>query len=326
MSFHRRTALAGLAGISFASLASPVLAQAWPARPIRLIVPYPAGGPTDILGRVLAEKLSIALGQQVLVDNKPGASGNLGSDLAAKAPADGYTLALGNNATHATNQSLFPNMPYDAAKDFAPVALVAGVTHVLVVHPSVPAKTIQEFVAWAKAQAGKLNYASTGNGSASHLTMELFKGMAGFEATHVPYKGTAPAVQDLLGGQVMASFQTMPSVIGQIRAGTLRALATTGKARAAALPDVPTAAETLFAGFESDAWFALFAPTGTPADIVTRVNAEALKALAMADVKEAAAKQGFAIMTSSPAELGSFVKAEIVKWAKVVKDSGAKVD
>jgi tripartite-type tricarboxylate transporter receptor subunit TctC len=321
--FRRRPFLAALGAIAIAPAAH---AEAWPARPIRLVVPYPAGGPTDLLARVIAEKLSAALGQQTIVDNKPGASGNLGSDIVAKAPADGYTLVMGNNATHATNQSLFPNHPYDAAKDFAPIALVAGVTHVLVVHPDVPANDIRAFVAWARAQDGKLNYASTGNGSASHLTMELFKGLAQFKATHVPYKGTSPAVQDLLSGQVMAGFQTMPSVIAQIRAGKLRALATTGKARAAALPEVPTVSETLFPGFESDAWFALFAPAGTPADIINRLNAETVKAMALPQVKEAAAKVGFDVVTSTPDELAAFVKVEIAKWAQVVKASGAKVD
>ena len=323
MSLRRRPFLAG---IGFAAIAATARAQSWPAKPVRLVVPYPAGGSTDVLARVIAEKLTTALGQQVIVDNKPGASGNLGSDIVAKAPPDGYTLVMGNNATHATNQSLFPNHPYDAAKDFAPIALVAGVTHVLVVHPDVPAADVRAFVAWARAQDGKVNYASTGNGSASHLTMELFKGLAKFDAAHVPYKGTAPAVQDLVGGQVPTSFQTMPSVIGQIRAGKLRALATTGKARAAALPDVPTVAETLFPGFESDAWFALFAPAGTPADIVGHLNAETLKAMALPEVKAAAATAGFDVVTSSPAELGAFVTVEIAKWAKVVKESGAKVD
>ncbi|HEX2885879.1 tripartite tricarboxylate transporter substrate binding protein [Vineibacter terrae] len=323
MPFHRRSFLAGL---SLMAAAPTARAQSWPAKPIRLVVPYPAGGSTDVLARVIAERLTATLGQQVIVDNKPGASGNLGSDLVAKAPADGYTLVMGNNATHATNQSLFPNHPYDAAKDFAPIALVAGVTHVLVVHPDVPATDIRAFVAWAKAQGGKVNYASTGNGSASHLTMELFKGLAKIDLTHVPYKGTAPAVQDLVSGQVSTSFQTMPSVIGQIRAGKLRALATTGKARAPALPDVPTVAETLFPGFESDAWFALFAPAGTSADIVTRLNGDILKAMALPEVKDVAAKAGFEVVTSSPAELGTFVRAEIEKWAKVVKASGATVD
>ncbi len=323
MPFHRRSFLAGL-GLMAAAPAA--WAQSWPAKPIRLVVPYPAGGSTDVLARVIAERLTATLGQQVIVDNKPGASGNLGSDLVAKAPADGYTLVMGNNATHATNQSLFPNHPYDAAKDFAPIALVAGVTHVLVVHPDVPATDIRGFIAWAKAQGGKGNYASTGNGSASHLTMELFKGLAKIDLTHVPYKGTAPAVQDLVSGQVSTSFQTMPSVIGQIRAGKLRALATTGKARAPALPEVPTVAETLFPGFESDAWFALFAPAGTPADIVTRLNGDILKAMALPEVKDVAAKAGFEVVTSSPAELGTFVKVEIEKWAKVVKASGATVD
>ncbi|TXL74434.1 tripartite tricarboxylate transporter substrate binding protein [Vineibacter terrae] len=323
MPFHRRSFLAGL---SLLAAAPAARAQSWPAKPIRLVVPYPAGGSTDVLARVIAERLTATLGQQVIVDNKPGASGNLGSDLVAKAPADGYTLVMGNNATHATNQSLFPNHPYDAAKDFAPIALVAGVTHVLVVHPDVPATDIRGFVAWAKAQGGKVNYASTGNGSASHLTMELFKGLAKIDLTHVPYKGTAPAVQDLVSGQVSTSFQTMPSVIGQIRAGKLRPLATTGKARAPALPGVPTVAETLFPGFESDAWFALFAPAGMPADIVTRLNGDILKAMALPEVKDVAAKAGFEVITSSPAELGTFVRAEIEKWAKVVKASGATVD
>jgi tripartite-type tricarboxylate transporter receptor subunit TctC len=320
----RRALVAGAAVVVLAPAAGR--AQAWPSKQIRLVVPYPAGGPTDILARTIAQHLSESLRQQVVVDNKPGASGALGSDIVAKAAPDGYTLVMGNNATHATNQSLYPNFPYDAAKDFAPITLVAGVTHVLVVHPDLPAKTVQEFVAWAKQNPGKINVASTGSGSASHLTLELFKGALNLDMTHVPYKGSAPAVQDLLGGQVQASFQTLPSVLPQIKADKLRALATTGRTRSASLPDLPTIAETAIPGFHSDAWFALFAPAGTPQDIVEKINDEVGDVLARPDVKLAAEKQGFSVEVSKTAELGDFVKAEIVKWAEVVKKSGAKVD
>ena len=212
-----------LLSLAFAAAAASARAQAWPAKPLRLVVPYPAGGPTDVLARSLAAKMGEGLGQQIVVDNKPGGAGNIGSDIGAKAAPDGYTLTMGNNATHATNQTLIPATPFDASKDFAAIGLTTTVTHVLVVHPDVPAKTIQEFVAWAKTEGDKLSYASTGNGSASNLAMELFKGATGLQAVHVPYRGSAPAVQDLLGGQVKCSFQTLPSVLAQIRAGKLRA-------------------------------------------------------------------------------------------------------
>ena len=301
-------------------------AQAWPTKPLRLVVPYPAGGPTDILARALAAKMGESLGQVLVVDNKPGGAGNIGSDIGAKAAPDGYTLTMGNNATHATNQTLIPATPFDAAKDFATIGLTTTVTHVLVVHPDVPAKTIQEFVAWAKTEGDKLSYASTGNGSASNLAMELFKAATGIQAVHVPYRGSAPAVQDLLGGVVKCSFQTLPSVLGQIRAGKLRALATSSLKRNANLPEVPTVDETLVKGFQADAWFGLFAPAGTPPEIVARLNAEMLKALADPATAETIARAGFDITPSTAAELAAFVKVEIVKWAKVVKDSGAKAE
>lgn len=322
MSLSRRLVFA----LPFAAAAVAARAQAWPTKPLRLVVPYPAGGPTDVLARSLAAKMSEGLGQQIVVDNKPGGAGNIGSDIGAKAAPDGYTLTMGNNATHATNQTLIPATPFDASKDFAAIGLTTTVTHVLVVHPDVPAKTIQAFVAWAKTEGDKLSYASTGNGSASNLAMELFKGATGLQAVHVPYRGSAPAVQDLLGGQVKCSFQTLPSVLSQIRAGKLRALAVSSLKRNANLPDVPTVDETVVKGFQADAWFGLFAPAKTPNDIIVRLNAEMMKALKDPATADVIVRAGFDITPSSPAELGDFVKVEIVKWAKVVKDSGAKAE
>jgi tripartite-type tricarboxylate transporter receptor subunit TctC len=322
MSLSRRVAFA----LPLVGVLGPAWADTWPTKPLRLVVPYPAGGPTDILARALAAKMGEGLGQQIIVDNKPGGAGNIGSEIGAKAAADGYTLTMGNNATHATNQTLIPATPFDASKDFAPIGLTTTVTHVLVVHPDVPAKTIQEFVAWAKAEGDKLSYASTGNGSASNLAMELFKGATGLQAVHVPYRGSAPAVQDLLGGQVKCSFQTLPSVLAQIRSAKLRALAVSSLKRNANLPDVPTVDETVVKGFQADAWFGLFAPARTPNDIVARLNAEMLKALKDPATAEVIVKAGFDITASSATELGEFVKLEIVKWAKVVKDSGARAE
>ena len=320
----RRLALA----LPLAALALPgaARAEAWPTHGLRLVVPYPVGGPTDVVARALAAKMGQGLGQTIVVDNKPGGAGNIGSDIVAKAAPDGYTLVMGNNATHATNQTLIPATPFDAAKDFAAIGLTTTVTHVLVVTPEVPAKTIQEFVAWAKAEGDKVSYASTGNGSASNLAMELFKTALDLKAVHVPYRGSAPAVQDLIAGQVSCSFQTLPSVLGQIRADRLRALAVSSLKRNANLPDVPTVDETMVKGFNADAWFGLFAPAGTPPEIIARLNAELQKALADPATAEIIVKAGFDITPSSAAELTAFVKTEIVKWAKVVKDSGAKAE
>jgi tripartite-type tricarboxylate transporter receptor subunit TctC len=301
-------------------------AETWPAHSLRLVVPYPAGGPTDVVARALAARMSEGLGQTIVVDNKPGGAGNIGSEIVAKAPPDGYALVMGNNATHATNQTLIPATTFDAARDFAAIGLTTTVTHVLVVNPEVPAKTVQEFVAWARAQGDKVSYASTGNGSASNLAMELFKTALDLKAVHVPYRGSAPAVQDLLAGQVSCSFQTLPSVLGQIRASKLRALAVSSLKRNPNLPDVPTVDETMIKGFNADAWFGLFAPAGTPPEIIARLNAELQKALADPATAETIVKAGFDITPSSAADLTAFVKTEIVKWAKVVKDSGAKAE
>jgi tripartite-type tricarboxylate transporter receptor subunit TctC len=322
MSLSRRVVLS----LPLVGLAVSTRAEAWPTKPLRMVVPYPAGGPTDVLARALAAKMGDGLGQQIVVDNKPGGAGNIGSEIGAKAAPDGYTLTMGNNATHATNQTLIPQTPFDASKDFAAIGLTTTVTHVLVVHPDVPARTIQEFVTWAKAEGDKLSYASTGNGSASNLAMELFKGATGLQAVHVPYRGSAPAVQDLIGGVVKCSFQTLPSVLSQIRSNKLRALAVSSLKRNANLPDVPTVDETVVKGFQADAWFGLFAPARTPDDIVGRLNTEMVKALRDPATAEVIAKAGFDITPSNPAELADFVKVEIVKWAKVVKDSGAKAE
>jgi tripartite-type tricarboxylate transporter receptor subunit TctC len=322
MSLSRRVALS----LPLLALAASARAEAWPTKPLRLVVPYPAGGPTDVLARALAAKMGEGLGQQIVVDNKPGGAGNIGSDIGAKAAPDGYTLTMGNNATHATNQTLIPATPFDASKDFAAIGLTTTVTHVLVVHPDVPAKTVQEFVTWAKAEGDKLSYASTGNGSASNLAMELFKGATGVQAVHVPYRGSAPAVQDLIGGVVKCSFQTLPSVLTQIRGNKLRALAVSSLKRNANLPDVPTVDETVVKGFQADAWFGLFAPAKTPDAIVARLNAEMMKSLKDPATAEVIVKTGFDITPSNPKELADFVKVEIVKWAKVVKDSGAKAE
>ena len=314
--------------LPFGALALPGMArgETWPTHSLRLVVPYPAGGPTDVVARALAAKMGEGLGQTIVVDNKPGGAGNIGSEIVAKAPPDGYTLVMGNNATHATNQTLIPATTFDAARDFAAIGLTTTVTHVLVVNPEVPAKTIQEFVAWARAQGDKVSYASTGNGSASNLAMELLKTALDLKAVHVPYRGSAPAVQDLLAGQVSCSFQTLPSVLGQIRAGKLRALAVSSLKRNPNLPDVPTVDETMVKGFNADAWFGLFAPAGTPPEIIARLNAELQKALADPATAETIVKAGFDITPSSAADLTAFVKTEIVKWAKVVKDSGAKAE
>jgi len=304
-----------------------VFAQAsYPSRPVRVVVPFPAGGTTDILARAAAQKLSETWGQQAIVDNRPGAGGNIGSELVAKAPPDGYTLLMGTVGTHAINSSLYPKMPYDHVKDFVPVILVAGVPNVLVVNPSLPVNSVQELIAYAKANPGKLNFASSGSGTSIHLSGELFKTMTGVQMTHIPYKGSAPALTDLIGGQVQLMFDNLPSSLAFIKAGKLRALAVTSATRSAALPDVPTIAESGVPGFEASSWFGLLAPAGTPRDIVTKVNADTAKWLASPDAKEKLAAQGAVAAGGSPEDFAKHIQAETAKWARVVKESGAKVE
>lgn len=311
---------------AFITAAGHAMAGPYPDRPVHLVVPYPAGGPVDVLARVLGEKLSATLGQPFIVEDRPGASGTVGSELVARSAPDGYTLVLGNNATHATNETLYPNLRYATLRDFAPIGLAATVTNILVVAPSLPAGSVQALIADAKANPGKLNYASSGSGSAAHLTAEMFKLMTGTNIVHVPYSGAAPAMTDLLAGRVGLMFATAPSAVAYVKAGRVRALAVTSAARWDGLPDVPTMAEAGVPGFTSEAWFGLFAPAATPPDIVGRLNTALVKAVAAEDVRTKLAAQGFRVASDSPDQFRAFVAAEIAKWAEVIRKSGAHVD
>lgn len=320
-------ALLSLAAIAVSMSFSPsALAQSFPSRPLRIVVPFPAGGTTDVLARAVAQKLTETLGQPVVVDNRPGAGGNIGAELVAKSPPDGYTLLMGTVGTHAINPGLYPKMPYDHVRDFAPVILVAGVPNVLVVNPSLPVNSVQELIAYAKANPGKLNFASSGNGTSIHLSGELFKTMAGVQIMHVPYKGSAPALQDMVGGQVQLMFDNLPSSLALIKGGKLKALAVTSSARAAALPDVPTMAESGLPGFEASSWFGLLAPAGTPQPAIAKLNAEVARWLASPEAKEKLLAQGAIAAGGTPEDFARHIAAETAKWQKVVKESGAKVD
>jgi tripartite-type tricarboxylate transporter receptor subunit TctC len=313
-------------GALFACIATLASGQGYPNRTIRLVVPFPAGGTTDILAREVAQKLTEVLGQAVVVDNRPGAAGNIGSDLVAKSAPDGYTLLMGTVGTHAINPSLYSKMPYDHVKDFAPVVLVAGVPNVLVVNPALPVKSVSDLIKLAKDKPGQINFASSGSGTSIHLSGELFKTMAGVDMTHVPYKGSSPALTDLIGGQVQIMFDNLPSALPQIKAGRLRAIAVTSLKRAPVLPDIPTINESGLPGFEASSWFGLLAPAGTPAPIVARINVEVNKWLQSGDAREKLLGQGAEAAGGSPEQFGNFIRGESEKWAKVVKASGAKVD
>jgi tripartite-type tricarboxylate transporter receptor subunit TctC len=313
-------------GALFACIATVASAQGYPNRTIRLVVPFPAAGTTDILARAAAQKLTEAFGQSVVVDNRAGAAGNIGSDLVAKSAPDGYTLLMGTVGTHAINPSLYSKMPYDHVKDFVPVVLVAGVPNVLVVNPALPVNSVADLIKLAKDKPGQINFASSGSGTSIHLSGELFKTMAGVDITHVPYKGSSPALVDLIGGQVQIMFDNLPSALPQIKAGKLRAIAVTSLKRAPVLPDVPTISESGLPGFEASSWFGVLAPAGTPAPIVARINAEVNKWLQSADARERLLSQGAEAVGGSPEQFGNFIRAESEKWAKVVKASGAKVD
>ncbi len=303
-------------------------ADPYPSRPVRMIVPFPAGGTTDIFARHVGDKLSKALGQNFVIDNRGGAGGNVGSDAVAKAEPDGYTILMGTVGTHAINQSLYTKMPYEALRDFAPVAFVAGVPNVLVVNPkAVKATTVPEFIAEAKGAGKKFNMASSGNGTSIHLSGEMFKQMTGVDLVHVPYRGSAQAINDLIAGQVECMFDNLPSSIEQIRAGNLRAIAVTSAKTTTALPNVPTIAESGgLPGFDASSWFGLFAPAKTPREIVEKLNLEVRKALEDPELRARFADIGGEIRAYSPDEFRGFVQAELDKWAKVVKASGAKVD
>jgi len=307
---------------------SPSLAhaQSYPNKTIRMIVPFPAGGATDIVARLVAQKLGDAIGQQVIVDNRGGAAGTIGSDLAAKSPPDGYTILIGTSSTHAIAQSLYAKLPYDSIKDFTPVVGIATATIVLSMHPSVPAKTVRELIVLAKAKPDALSFASSGSGGVSHLVGEMFKAQAGVQMLHIPYKGDAPALADLVGGQVSLEFGTALSFLPYIQSGRLKALAVTSLKRSQVMPDVPTVAESGLKGFEALQWFGVFAPAGTRAEVVTRLNTEIVKILQTADMRERLTKLASEVMADSPEQFAVFQKAEIAKWARVVKDSGARID
>jgi tripartite-type tricarboxylate transporter receptor subunit TctC len=306
-------------------IAGAVHAQTYPAKPIRIIVPFPAGGIADLYARIVGQRVADGWGQPVLVENRTGAGGNIGADAVAKSAPDGYTLVMGSFGTHAVNVSLFSSMPYDPVRDFAPIALVLEAEGLLVVHPSVPAKNVGELIAHARANPGKLTFASAGMGTASHLAGEVFKAMAKVDMTHVPYKGNVPAITDLLAGQTSLLFATMPTVLPQAKAGKLRALATIGSSRSAAAPELPTVAETL-PGFEVNNWVGLLAPASTNAEIVRKWNVEVNRIMQGADIKQRLLVEGARYSPNTPEEFGAFIKSEIAKWAPVVKASGARAD
>jgi tripartite-type tricarboxylate transporter receptor subunit TctC len=300
--------------------------DAYPTKPIRLVVPFAAAGPTDIIARLVAQKMTESLGQQIVIDNRGGAGGNLGSDIVAKAPGDGYTLLMGTVATHAINSALYPKMPYDPIKDFEPISLLVIVPGVLMVHPSVPAKTLQEFIALLKANPKKYSYASSGNGTPLHLSGELFKTMAGVEMEHVPYRGSGPALIDAVSGQVPVMFDLLPSALPYIKDGKLRALAVTAPKRVDTLPDVPSMDESGLKGYETYTWNALFAPAKTPKPIIAKLNAAANKAIADPPTRAKLIELNAQVVGTTPEQLGDHVKAELAKWTPVVKKSGATVD
>ena len=311
--------------IFISCLAAQGLAQGWPSRPVRMVIPLSPGGFADVPGRILAARLSSLLGHNVFVENRPGAGGTLGADFVAKSAPDGYTL-LFTGTPHVISAWIYKKLPYDPLKDFEPVALVASGPYVLVVNPQLPVHSIRELIAAAKAQPGKIDYASSGNGSAQHLVSALFASMAGIELNHVPYKGSGPAMQDLLGGQVKVSFAGIPNVLPHVKAGRLRALAVSTPQRSPDLPDVPTAAEAGVPGYQATLWLNLAAPAGTPGEIVQRIYAETAKALQDAELQQSFRAAGVEASPMSPQELAGFMRGEYEKWGRVVRDTGATVN
>ena len=324
----RRTLLGALALLAGAAPSASALAQAssYPNKPIRIIVPFAVGGIADTFGRVIGIKLTEAWGQPVIIENKTGAGGNIGAEAVAKSAPDGYTLVMGNIGSHAVNVSLFKSIPFDPIKDFVPVAHVLDADGLLVVNPSVKANSVREIIEMARAQPGKLSYASGGLGTTSHLAGELFKSTAKVDIVHVPYKGNSPAIADLLSGQTQLSFATMPTVLPHVKAGKLRAIASIGLARTVALPDVPTVAESGLPGFEVSNWIGLFAPAGTPPDIVAKLNAEVQKIMRSPDVQKRLESEGARFIPTTPAQFASFQRDELAKWAKIIKDADIKAE
>jgi tripartite-type tricarboxylate transporter receptor subunit TctC len=308
------------------ALATGAFAQSYPTKPIKLIVPFPPAGSTDISARAVAGKLGERLGQPVIIENKPGAGGNIGTDLVAKAPPDGYTLVVGTVGTHAINQSLYSKMPFDNIRDFTPVVLLSTTPNVLVMQPSFPANSVADVIKLAKAKPGELTFASSGSGTSIHLSGELFNSMAGTKMQHIPYKGSGPMLIDLMSGTVNIAFDNLSASMPHIKGGKLKALATTGSKRSPALPDLPTVAEAGLTGYDSTSWNAIYAPAGTPKEIVDKLNREVNAILSSPETRKFFAEQGAESGGGTPQQLADITRAETAKWAKVVKDSGAKVD
>src|SRR6266849_3484076 len=301
-------------------------AQPFPSKPLHLIVPFPPGGGNDTVARAIALQLGPDLGQPVVIDNRPGAGGSVGAELAAKAPADGYTLFLAGVGSHAVNPNFHRNLPYDPVKDFAPISLIASAPSVLVVNPAVPARTIAEFTAYARANPGKLNYASNGNGSAAQLAAAMYETMAGVRMVHVPYKGIAPAMTDLMSGEVQLMFGTVVALVPHIQAGKLRALAVTSRKRSALLPELPTLAESGLPDYEAGSWYGILAPAGTPREAIDRLHGAIVKALKQPDVSKRLAAEGAEVIGSTPDEFAAHIKAEIARVGNVVRAAGIRIE
>ena len=312
--------LRGTAALLIAAVCQIGAADTFPSKPVKLIVPFPPGGGTDILARPIAQKLSERWGQPVIVENRGGAGGNIGTRAAAEADPDGYTIILGVLGTHAVNQSLYANAGFDSTKDFAAITMVANTPNIVVVHPSVPVKTIEELVAYAKANPGKLNYATPGNGTPSHLATEIFKSMTGVNLTHIPYKGSGPALTDMLGGQTQVWIANAPVVLPHIKSGKLRALATTSEKRPVTAADVPTLAESVAPGYEADTWYGMFAPAKTPQPVLDKLHDDIVAVITSAEIREAFAAQGAEVVGNSSAEFTRKLHADVAKWKKVIAD------
>ena len=310
----------------FGLLAPVSNAQNYPARPVRMMVPFQAGGGSDTMGRIVSSKLSERLGQQFIVENRPGAAGSIGADIAARAPADGYTILLGSTSELVQYPNVNPKVPYDPLRDFAPIGLVGTVPMVLVVHPSLPVRNVKDLVALAKGRPGEINYGSAGQGATTHLAVELFTLLSGVKLTHVPYKGSPQAVTDLVAGNVQVGIPTMPAALPFIKAGRVKVLGVTTAKRASNLPDVPTLNEAGLKGYEAALWTGILGPAGTPPAIVNRLNSEIAAIVQLKDVQEALARQGAEAQTSTPAEFGQFLKTEYAKWARVVKEARIRIE
>ena len=324
---HRIVSLTAI--VALAAAMGSAVAQSgganFPDKPIKIVVTFTTGGAPDILARLIGERLTAAWGQPVIVDNKPGAGGNLGADFVAKAPPDGYTIVVGTVGTHSINGALYSKMPYDMVKDFTPITLLATTPNMLVINNDVPAKNLKDFIALGKKE-GKMTFASSGSGTSIHVSGELFKTMTGIDMVHIPYKGRATAIPDVLGGRVTMMFDNMPSSLALVREGKLRALGVTSSTRSPAAPDIPTIAESGLPGFDAVSWFALFAPANTPKPIIDKLQAEVRRILKTPEIAKRLADNGLDPVASTPEELALYQKSEIIKWAKVVKDSGAKAD